>query len=419
MAAAIAFEQVSKHYRGARSYGALRDDVSEAAGNLLRGRLRRRRETVRALEEVTLELREGSTTAIVGANGAGKSTALRIISRITYPTLGVVRVRGRVGALIEVGAGLHPELTGSENVELYGRILGFSGADVRRRLPEIEDFAAIGRAIDQPVKQFSSGMQLRLGYAIAAHLEPEILLVDEALSVGDAGFQHRCYEHMATLSREGRTLVLVTHDMRAVESLCDRAVLLHEGRVVDDGPARDVVRRYLTAVEEELVDASAADRVLAGEELEILRVSVHDHAGRECAEVDPDQAMTVRIHYRAPSPIRSPLFTVGLSDERRGALARASMLHDGEAPEEIVGEGYVECTFLQLPLHPRAYEVLVGVRGQNGGALIPLQPARRFRVHGPIEAEGRGAVTSALTRAPVKIPYRWAFKRSSGKADGP
>jgi len=273
---------------------------------------------IRALDDVSFAIKEGEPTAVVGLNGAGKSTSLKIMSRITYPTTGVVRVRGRLGALIEVGAGLHQELTGRENVDLYGRILGFSGRDVRRRFADIEEFAGIGTAMDQPVKQFSTGMQLRLGYSVAAHLEPDVLLVDEALSVGDAGFQHRCFEHMSKLIGEGRTLVLVTHDMRAVESLCDRAILLREGRLTDDGPARDVVHRYLTAVEDEVLDLKS-DSSLAGEELEIVRVTVHDGTGAEVDELAPDAPMKVRVHYNARSPIAGPMFTVGIGDGQRGA----------------------------------------------------------------------------------------------------
>jgi ABC-type polysaccharide/polyol phosphate transport system ATPase subunit len=410
MSAAVTFEQVSKHYRGARTYRALRDDLAAVASNLTRRR--RHHETVRALDDVTFAIEEGQPTAVVGLNGAGKSTALKIMSRITYPTAGVVRVRGRLGALIEVGAGLHQELTGRENVDLYGRILGFSGADIKRRFPEIEEFAGIGPAMDQPVKQFSTGMQLRLGYSIAAHLEPDVLLVDEALSVGDAGFQHRCFEHMAKLVGEGRTLVLVTHDMRAVESMCDRAILLRRGKIVDDGSSREVVSRYLIGIEEEELDLRS-DTGVPGEELEIVRVAILDASGAEVDELAPDAPMRVRVHYNAPTPIAGPMFAVGIGDGQRGALARATMTIDGEAPELITGSGYVDCTFEYLPLHPRTYDILVGVRGRNGGRLIPVQPVRRFRVRGEVEGEGLGAITSALTRAPVRIPYRWDFGTSA------
>src|SRR5436190_11948129 len=233
MSTAIAFDRVSKHYRGAESYIALRDDLAKVARRVLR-RGGRERPVIRALEDVSFTIEEGSSVAVIGLNGAGKTTALKIMTRITYPTAGVVRVRGRVGALLEVGTGMHPELTGRENVALYGRILGLSGQQIAARYEEIVNFAAIGRAIDQPVKQYSSGMQLRLGFAVAAHLEPDVLLVDEAISVGDAGFQYQCVERMSSLVREGRTLVFVSHDMSAIETLCRRAVMLKDGRIAKD-----------------------------------------------------------------------------------------------------------------------------------------------------------------------------------------
>src|SRR5437867_1397412 len=218
MAVALSFDSVSKYYRGARQYTALRDDVVGALRRLV-GLRRPPRELVKALDGITFDVQEGESFAILGENGAGKTTILKIATRIAYPTAGTVRVRGRVGALIEVGTGMHPELTGRENVDLYGRILGLSRRDVRRRFEEIVEFADIGGALEQPVKQFSSGMQLRLGFALAAHLEPDVLLVDEAIAVGDAGFQYRCVERMRELVQEGRTLVFVSHNMSAIESL--------------------------------------------------------------------------------------------------------------------------------------------------------------------------------------------------------
>src|SRR3954452_10005111 len=254
---ALVFERISKHYRGGHAYRALRDDVVAALGRVV-GIGRDEPQIVQALENVSFEIPEGQSFALLGANGAGKTTALKLASRITYPTTGSIRVRGRIGALIEVGTGMHPELTGRENVDLYGRILGLSRRDVRSRFDEIVEIDGIGPALEQPVKQFSSGMQLRLGFALAAHLEPDVLLVDEAISVGDAGFQYRCVERISTLVREGRTLVFVSHNMSALEALCDRAVLLKRGRVVADGPTRDVIREYLRGVEERLLDEGVA-----------------------------------------------------------------------------------------------------------------------------------------------------------------
>jgi ABC-type polysaccharide/polyol phosphate transport system ATPase subunit len=407
LAAAIRFDGVTKDYRGAREYRALRDDVAGAAGRIV-GRKLRPRTPVRALENVTFEIPEGQSFALIGANGAGKTTALRIASRITYPTTGRVRVRGRVGALIEVGTGMHPELSGRENVWLYGRILGLSRRDVARRFDTIVDFAGIGAAIDQPVKQFSSGMQLRLGFSLAAHLEPDVLLVDEAIAVGDAGFQYRCVERMSDLVREGRTLVFVSHDMSAIETLCERAILLRGGHVDSDGAARDVIRRYLSSVESDRLAADQSDTAINGRDLEIVRVSLHTTEGDESAEVRSGEPVTVRLHYRAAEPIEAPIFSVGLSDGRFGCFALASMLVDGNVPRVIAGEGHVDCTFAALPLHPRTYEIWGSVRGRAGfGDLVDWQRLRLFRVTGDIDEAGRGAVTHSMADAPVRLSYTW------------
>jgi lipopolysaccharide transport system ATP-binding protein len=405
MSAAISFDGVTKHYRGAREYRALRDDLAGLVGRVA-GKGRSPRTPVRALEDVSFEIPEGQSFALIGANGAGKTTALRIASRITYPTSGRIRVRGRVGALIEVGTGMHPELTGRENVWLYGRILGLTRRDIAKRFDTIVDFAGIGGAIDQPVKQFSSGMQLRLGFSLAAHLEPDVLLVDEAIAVGDAGFQYRCVERMSELVREGRTLVFVSHDMSAIETLCERAVLLRNGRISADGPARETVRRYLEDVELERLAADVQGVI--GGELQIVRVSLHNGTGDEVDEVEAGAPMIARLHYRAAARIEAPIFSVGLSDGRFGCFALASMLVDGEAPRLIEGNGYVDCVFDDLPLHPRTYEIWGSVRGRAGfGDLVDWQRLRAFRVSGGGDGAGKGAVTHSMADAPVRLSYTW------------
>jgi ABC-type polysaccharide/polyol phosphate transport system ATPase subunit len=407
MRAAISFDGISKHYRGPREYRSLRDDLAGAAARVV-GVRRPPRAVVRALDDVSFEIPEGQSLALIGPNGAGKTTSLKLATRIAYPTSGRLRVRGRVGALIEVGTGMHPELSGRENVQLYGRILGLSRGDVARRFDEIVDFAGIGPAIDQPVKQYSSGMQLRLGFSVAAHLEPDVLLVDEAIAVGDAGFQYRCVERMSTLVREGRTLVFVSHDMTAVETLCARAILLDRGRVVLDGPPRDVISAYLRSVDDERI-ARYADESPVGEgDLEIVRVSILDRSGGETDSIHSGDPMTVRLHYRALTPVVRPIFNVGLVDGRIGCFASASMLRDGGSPDVIAGEGYIDCAFDELPLFPRVYELWGAVRGEVGyGNLVAWQRLRLFRVESAPAANGRAAVAVANTKAPVNLPYRW------------
>jgi len=411
MTYSLLFEDVCKFYRGSREYhGSLREDLVQGLGRLV-GRHPRRRHVVPALDHVNLEVPEGDSFALIGENGAGKSTALKVATRITYPTSGVVRVRGRVGALVEVGTGLHPELTGRENIELFGSILGHTRRDIARRFDSIVEFAGVGQAIDQPVKQYSSGMELRVGFAVAAHLEPDLLLVDEAIAVGDAGFHYRCVERMSELVREGRTLVFVSHDIPAIEALCRRAVWMQGGRVKMDGPARDVVRQYLLAFQTRRLENDNFSAIWAGDELQILDVTVHDATGREVNVVRQDEPMTVRITYRATKPIEHPQFSVGLGDGRIGCFARASMLVDGRVPRVIEGVGHIDCTFTFLPLQPKTYEIWGSVLGGSGyGDLMDWQRLRLFRVvSANDEGSGKVSVTNSMTEAPVRIPYRWSI----------
>jgi lipopolysaccharide transport system ATP-binding protein len=201
-----------------------------------------------ALRDINFEVADGETVGVIGHNGAGKSTLFKILSRITHPTVGEARLRGRVGALLEVGTGFHPELTGRENVFLNGAILNMSRAEISRRFDEIIEFADIGPFIDTPVKRYSSGMQLRLAFSVAAHLEPEILIIDEVLAVGDTAFQQKCLGRMETASREGRTVLFISHNLGSVRALCNRAIMLSEGRIHAAGDTFDVIQTYLAGI---------------------------------------------------------------------------------------------------------------------------------------------------------------------------
>lgn len=257
---AIRIESLSKQYRigGARReyYKTLRDTLAEVASapaRRVRGafsRTKAKPELVRdtcfwALRDINLQVGRGEVVGIIGRNGAGKSTLLKILSRITEPTEGSIEIHGRVGSLLEVGTGFHPELTGSENIYLNGAILGMGRAEIRRKFDEIVDFAEMEKFIETPVKHYSSGMYMRLAFAVAAHLEPEILVVDEVLAVGDMSFQKKCLNKMEDVGQQGRTVLFVSHNLPAITRLCARAVLLDEGRVVRDGPAHQVAGAYL------------------------------------------------------------------------------------------------------------------------------------------------------------------------------
>ena len=225
------------------SYMLLTERITERLKSLGRGQ---RTEEFWALRDVDFEVKGGETMGIVGHNGAGKSTLLKILSRITPPTEGEARIRGRVGALLEVGTGFHPELTGRENVFLNGAILDMRRQEIQRRFDEIVEFADVGPFIDTPVKRYSSGMQMRLAFSVAAHLEPEILIIDEVLSVGDLAFQEKCLGRMETAAGEGRTVVFISHNLASVRGLCDRAIMLSGGRIVARGSASDVVDTYVS-----------------------------------------------------------------------------------------------------------------------------------------------------------------------------
>ncbi|MBW7959591.1 MAG: ATP-binding cassette domain-containing protein [Candidatus Promineofilum sp.] len=237
------------------SYLALRDVLMENARglwnktrDLARGRpliVGDTHEEMWALRDVSFEIRRGETVGIIGRNGAGKSTLLKVLSRITEPSAGRVTIKGRVASLLEVGTGFHPELTGRENIYLNGAILGMTRAEIKRKFDEIVTFAEVERFLDTPVKRYSSGMYVRLAFAVAAHLEPEILVVDEVLAVGDAAFQKKSLGKMGDVAREGRTVLFVSHNMVALRSLCPRAIWLHEGKMQDDGMAGDIVADYL------------------------------------------------------------------------------------------------------------------------------------------------------------------------------
>jgi homopolymeric O-antigen transport system ATP-binding protein len=325
----IRAEGLSKRYRiGAhpRAYRTLRESMVDAAGAPLRwagaamrGKLRDQasENEIWALRDVWFEVRQGEVLGVIGRNGAGKSTLLKILSKITEPSDGRVRVAGRVGSLLEVGTGFHPELTGRENIFLNGAILGMRRDEILKRFDAIVDFSEVERFIDTPVKHYSSGMYLRLAFAVAAHLDPEILLVDEVLAVGDIRFQQKCLGKMETVGREGRTVLFVSHNMPAILRLCERAILLDEGRVVADGPAQPIVARYLnmdqtvqeTTAEVEwptVGDAPGED----GVRLKALRL--RGSAGAPQAEFDVREPIDVEIQFwvltEAPNVV--PMFRV-------------------------------------------------------------------------------------------------------------
>jgi len=309
---AIRIEGVSKrYYIGGQqeTYRTLRDTLADVfmsplrrAGKLLRGQATGAAEldeTIWALQDVSFEVKRGEVIGIIGRNGAGKSTLLKILARITEPTTGRIELHGRVGSLLEVGTGFHPELTGRENIYLNGAILGMRRGEIARKFDEIVDFAEVEKFIDTPVKHYSSGMYLRLAFAVAAHLEPEILLVDEVLAVGDARFRKKCLNKMQDVGQQGRTVFFVSHNMPAIASLCERAILLNEGRILRDGSSSQVVSTYLnsdcsTTASREWPDSAKAP---GGEIARLRAVRVRTEDGRITDTVDIRQPVGLDIEY--------------------------------------------------------------------------------------------------------------------------
>jgi lipopolysaccharide transport system ATP-binding protein len=270
----------------------------------MRGKPRETTEWFWALQDVSFEIGRGHVVGVIGRNGAGKSTLLKILSRITEPTTGTANMRGRVGSLLEVGTGFHPELTGRENVYMSAAILGMKRAEINRKFDEIIDFAGIGQFLDTPVKRYSSGMQVRLAFAVAAHTEPEILLIDEVLAVGDAEFQKKCLGKMSEIGQAGRTIVFVSHSMPAVLRLCDRAVLLDRGRVITDGPTHQVVRSYLESDLGRTSERRWETRDVApGNEVARLRsIRVVPSEGGPAEEIDIRCPIDIEVEYWSDAP---------------------------------------------------------------------------------------------------------------------
>ncbi len=303
----ISVRNLSKLYRLGETlqHDTLRDRLADSLSRIFRKKPASSRSTKEssdfwALTDVSFDIKPGEVVGIIGRNGAGKSTLLKILSQITEPTSGEVRIRGRVASLLEVGTGFHPELTGRENIFLNGAILGMSQAEIRKKFDEIIAFAEVEKFLDTPVKRYSSGMYVRLAFAVAAHLQPEILLVDEVLAVGDASFQRKCLGKMESVSKEGRTVFYVSHNMPSVTRLCSRAILLNKGQIVEDGSAEQIVRSYLNVGVQSWAERVWPDSATApGNEVACLRaIRIKDSAGKLCSSFDIRRPVHVEIEFQ-------------------------------------------------------------------------------------------------------------------------
>lgn len=346
-------------------YKTLRDTLTDltlapARGirNVLRGEHhpRPKTETFWALRDVSFEVRRGEVVGIVGRNGAGKSTLLKVLSRITEPTEGYAELRGRVGTLLEVGTGFHPELTGGENIYLNGTILGMKRAEIERKFDEIVEFAEVERFIDTPVKHYSSGMYLRLAFSVAAHLDPEILIVDEVLAVGDAQFQKKCLGKMEDVASAGRTVLFVSHNMAAVRSLCSQTILLRSGQVTAIGPTDQVIGQYLASSAADLSAQIELPRSGPGAPGTATRLSFTTLAGTPQAEFKLGEPWQITLEFELTKALEQVVAAVGIV-----TLDTFPVITYWSQPNDLQA-GHHRVTFrCELPLGPTELQFAVGL----------------------------------------------------------
>ena len=358
---AITVRDLGKRYRLGEDlvrYATLRDALAGRFGR--RGDVRPRTRDFWALRDVSFDVADGEAIGVIGRNGAGKSTLLKLLARITEPTEGYARMHGRPGALLEVGTGFHPELTGRENVFLNGSILGMTRREIAARFDDIVEFAGVRPFLDTPLKRYSSGMELRLAFAVAAHVAPRILIVDEVLAVGDAEFQQRCLGRMSEIGRSGRTIVFVSHDLGAVQQLCPRTIWLDEGRVRADGPSGEVVAAYLQSGL-----AGATHVEFAPDDARpvwLTSLSILDEAGRPLELVRRDDTFTVRLRVRSRDALPNLDAAIYLSDRRGVQVLDEAFSDTGRSPATSAGPGEYEIDLTMAPgLAPGPYTLGVWI----------------------------------------------------------
>jgi lipopolysaccharide transport system ATP-binding protein len=407
------FESVSKKYNlGSRE--SFREMLVRSAGGLFRRSSSNHESYLMALENVSFEVEQGEVLGIIGTNGAGKTTTLKLLSKVTQPTSGKVFTKGRVSSLIELGAGFHPDLTGRENIYLNGAILGMQQVDISRRFDQIVDFSGIEPFIDTPVKRYSSGMYARLGFAVAAHVSPDVLLVDEVLSVGDEAFQMKCRDFIRSYIDEGHTSIFVSHNLYAIEQLCNRVIWLDRGRIRQIGEPTEVLREYLDEIDKQLIASGPKDEDTSGNLIKVHGLEIIDEHGESVNTMEQNKDMTVKILYEAPQRIEFPYFCIWISEAQSGLpLFSANMMLDNYKIPYIYGKGTLTCKFNRLPLMPKAYSIWLEVYGQDRVQLLyKWNIIGGFRILDNFHNEEtlinrRGEVRFSRAHGAIKIPYEW------------
>lgn len=370
----IEFQGISKRYRLGGYTGSLREVIPGLFRSVLGRQKRSSAGELWALKDISFQMQPGEAVGIIGPNGAGKTTLLKILTSVTQPTAGVFNVSGRISALIELGAGFHPDLTGRENIYLNGAILGMHRSEVRSRFDEIVAFSELEKFLDTPVKRYSSGMYARLGFSVAAHVNPQILVVDEVLAVGDTAFQAKCLTRMAEMKKEGTTILIVSHAMPRLKRLCSRAILLFRGAMVADGIADEVINLYQNTPQysSNLKDSGpvqqAAEQAPADSAapVRISGVTFLDGMGAERQVYQTNEKFVARIHYQADRPVSEPIFEVWVHAADGTEFASHTTEWDRFSCGTLAGAGSIDFSVEALPLTPGRYSLSVAITASDG-----------------------------------------------------
>lgn len=407
----IKVQNVSKRYvlgGPAAPYSTLRESLVDLARNPFRYLKQNGLPTMWALKDLNLEISQGDVVGIIGRNGAGKSTLLKVLSRITEPTTGRVELFGRVASLLEVGTGFHPELTGRENIYLNGSLLGMSHKDIAAKFDEILAFAEVEKFLDTPVKRYSSGMYVRLAFAVAAHLEPEILLVDEVLAVGDVAFQRKCLGKMNEVAKEGRTVLFVSHNMGSIGRLCKTGILLDHGKMVFNGNIGDVITKYT----EEAISSNAEITFPPSMEkkLQFCSAKLQDHLGRSSSELDRVQPFAVMIDYAVREEVEG--VHLGIMLDRIDGTPICYATDIDSAPNNLIKRrAGVYCARVEFPgglLNAGVYQIRLGLARYGGEVFDYCEPfVFQLEDHGTFAATGAGG---QQRQGILALPLQWTTR---------
>jgi len=404
----LKFDRVSKRYRVQQA-----SDDDGSRNPLMRKlqSLRRRKSDFWAVHDVSFEVKRGEALGIIGHNGAGKSTILKLLSNITTPTSGEIMINGRLSALIEVGSGFHPELTGRENIYLNGSILGMTRRHIAERLDSIVEFAGIKQFLDTPVKRYSSGMYVRLGFSIAAHLDPDILLLDEVLAVGDAAFQDKCLQRIAEMRDAGITIVFISHDLGAVERLCDRVLLMQKGEIVASGGAREIVQQYQSIAATFKSAASSPNAQLANQEkkAEVRGLTFHDPAGQETAVVHTGDPFTARLEFYSHAHLEDVVFELFFYSADGEQQCQFTTEISGERINLVPGRGLLEFDGPGLGLLPGMYYTDVVIKERS---------TPKFYDWTQYNFTALRVDPGLMVRGKFYLPHAWHLMQDNASLDG-